>query len=78
MAKIGRTCTQCQGRTWEPLGDNDPTPIPCKACNSTGYETIGDIDVSDLLNKFADLEDKVNDILSKCDDIFEKEGKRIT
>ena len=78
MSKLGRTCTQCQGRTWEPTSDSDPTPVPCVACESTGYEKIGEVDNSDLESAIATLqtkvdsyEDKINDTFDLCTDLAE-------
>lgn len=72
MSKLGRTCTQCQGRTWEPTGDNDPTPVPCGACDSTGYEKIGEVDTSDLEDNLNNALVKLVDIKEKVDEIMDK------
>ena len=51
MAKLGRTCTQCQGEGTKPSSDNDPTPTDCVTCGGTGYERIGEVDNSDIVAK---------------------------
>ena len=65
-------CAACNGVGTIPNSFLDPEGIPvtdgtktCPRCNGEGKYLWGKLDVSDL-------EDKFNDILNKCDDIFEK------
>ena len=59
-----RDCSTCHGTgaLADQLGVNLGQ---CHICGGAGYNVIGSIDSTDI-------EDKLDDILNKCNDIFEK------
>lgn len=67
--KIYTKCPQCGGDSIRSMPDASAQPpifheIPCTTCVD-GYIEMGEIDLSDMV-------DKINDIMDKCNDIFEK------
>ena len=68
IQKIYATCKRCGGTGEEPIGyDKDGNPLDAITCR----KCAGNIEVS---NKYlsSDLIDLFNDIMNKCNDIFEK------
>lgn len=65
MGEIKKNCWQCRGSGTRPASDVDGTPIPCGACSGTGKESWGAVNL-------LDISDKLDDLLNKCNDIFEK------
>lgn len=56
MTELGILCSRCQGIGTVPTSDIDSTPLPCAACNSTGYAKWGTVDISDLETKLDVLQ----------------------
>ncbi len=77
MREITQDCPACGGTGREtglaPNSGGPPTPYdnPCSRCQGVGKLLYGYLS-EDLMTFLADLEDKVNDVKNKCNDIFEK------
>lgn len=63
MAEVKKNCRECRGEGATAQSDVDGTLVPCGACNGTGKKTWGEI---------ADISDKLDAIMDKCNDIFER------
>ena len=63
--EIFKRCNRCEGDGIHPdLVDGAPGDASCVRCVGTGKYFFGTIDLSDL-------EDKIDDIMNKCNDIKE-------
>jgi len=64
---IKATCAQCEGdgltTVW--LNDEETGQASCPMCSGTGKMDVSEFDISDM-------DGKLDDILDKCNDIFEK------
>jgi DnaJ-class molecular chaperone len=61
MIEILQQCSVCHGTKLLDMSDE----VACERCDANGYVHVGKLDTDDL-------EDKINGILNKCNDIFEK------
>lgn len=65
MADIKERCSKCDGTGVYPF--NTEASGTCDQCEGTGLFVSKVVDTTDI-------EDKLNDIFNKCDDILEKLG----
>ena len=65
--KILKICDSCGGDGIRQIVTGSDTwgMEGCGACLTTGKQEIGHVDLTDL-------EDKIDDVINKCNDIFEK------
>lgn len=74
LSDVYRDCDGCGG-TGEESGMSGippaPATVPCAKCSGTGRLTLGHIS-EDLITLFNDMNDKLNDIKEKCDEIFDE------
>ena len=69
---IKEICYYCSGDGLVHIDDDAGGPgedVTCTVCGGSGELLVGTIDELD------DLRDTINDILNKCNDIFEKENE---
>jgi len=72
MATLRVRCRKCSGDgKIASYTESSSGLIDCPRCAGTGYRDWGELDI-------AELEDKLDDILDKCNDIFKKINEKRT
>lgn len=65
MSKKSALCVNCGGTGRKLVSDSGSETKDCPRCTGTGLQNGGEVHDSDMM-------DKLDDILDKCKDIFEK------
>lgn len=65
MSKKSTVCTNCEGTGKRRFSDSSSSTEDCSHCGGTGLQDEGEVHDSDLMSK-------LDDILNKCNDIFQK------
>ena len=63
-----KRCVACNGSGWYDNCDKNGNPIPCGACNGTGYEIVGNI--KKKINKTIKIEFTEEEIFEILDDYY--------
>jgi excinuclease UvrABC ATPase subunit len=68
--KVTATCGQCNGVGTIPTGvpDAPGAPLTCPRCN--GDRAVEEFEIADLDDRLTDLMNKYGDILEKCNEIL--------
>ena len=71
MGALSYVCWRCKGIGTIPVSDVSGGSNQCNVCEGSGSLPHGMVDNTDIIDAIADLANKVEDVMNKCNDIKE-------